>query len=204
MTNERAIELLKRISDSQFDGIHGDERREALSMAVRALVEPNIGQKTIDCIIKRLNDEDNTVGDTIYRQDAIDAVDVKCLHRGIVKGIQGIIEDLPSAQPEGKKGVFIPDITVEMLRKASLEAVDDLLTSGEMKDIVLPSAQPEKTCCGYDEKELIVFAIACRRNEVDEKDLKTFAQDCEFAWRVMQEEFESKIREAFIREIDRR
>ena len=61
----------------------------------------------------------------------------------------------------------------------------------------LPSAQPEKTCCGYDEKELIAFAIACRRNEVDEKDLKTFAQDCEFAWRVMQEEFESKIREAF-------
>lgn len=37
MTNERAIELLKRISDSQFDGIHGDERREALEMAVRAL-----------------------------------------------------------------------------------------------------------------------------------------------------------------------
>lgn len=61
----------------------------------------------------------------------------------------------------------------------------------------LPSAQPEKTCCGYDEKELIAFAIACRRNEVDEKDLKSFAQDCEFAWRVMQEEFESKIREAF-------
>ena len=107
MTNERAIELLKRISDSQFDGIHGDERREALSMAVRALVEPNIGQKTIDCIIKRLNDEDNTVGDTIYRQDAIDAVDVKCLHRGIVKGIQGIIEDLPSAQPQRKKGKWI-------------------------------------------------------------------------------------------------
>ena len=39
------------------------------------------------------------MSDTIYRQDAIEAVDVKCLHRGIVKGIQGIIEDLPSAQP---------------------------------------------------------------------------------------------------------
>lgn len=34
------------------------------------------------------------------RQDAIDAVDVKCLHRGIVKGIQEIIEDLPSAEVE--------------------------------------------------------------------------------------------------------
>ena len=37
MTNDRAIELLNRISDSQFDGPHGDERREALEMAVRAL-----------------------------------------------------------------------------------------------------------------------------------------------------------------------
>lgn len=51
MTNERAIELLRRISDSQFDGIHGDERREALEMAVRALEGD---------------------GDTIYKQEAID------------------------------------------------------------------------------------------------------------------------------------
>ena len=35
MTNERAIELLHRLQDEQFDGIHGDERREALEMAVR-------------------------------------------------------------------------------------------------------------------------------------------------------------------------
>ena len=47
------------------------------------------------------------MNDVIYRQDAIDAVDVKCLHRGIVKGIQGIIEDLPSAQPQRKKGKWI-------------------------------------------------------------------------------------------------
>lgn len=45
--------------------------------------------------------------DLISRQQAIDAVDVKCLHRGIVKGIQGIIEDLPSAQPQRKKGKWI-------------------------------------------------------------------------------------------------
>ena len=37
MTNERAIEHLHRLQDEQFDGIHGDERREALEMAVRAL-----------------------------------------------------------------------------------------------------------------------------------------------------------------------
>lgn len=33
------------------------------------------------------------------------------------------------------KGIFIPDITVEMFRNASLEAVEELLVSGEMRDI---------------------------------------------------------------------
>lgn len=53
MKTERAIELLNRISDSQFDGPYGDERRKALEMAVRALEGD---------------------GDTISRKMAIDAV----------------------------------------------------------------------------------------------------------------------------------
>ena len=104
MTNERAIELLRRLQDEQFDGIHGDERREALEMAVRALEGD---------------------GDTIYRQDAIDAccfgitharainvetgevvdlfsVSNKELHKAIER-----IEALPSAQPERKTGKWI-------------------------------------------------------------------------------------------------
>ena len=59
----------------------------------------------------------------------------------------------------------------------------------------MPSEQPKKTCCGYDVKELIAFAIACRRAGVDEKDLKCFAQNCESAWKVMQEEFNNAIKE---------
>ena len=43
-----------------------------------------------------------------------------------------------------RKGVFIPDITVEMFRNASLEGVEELMASGEMEDISLPSAQPER------------------------------------------------------------
>lgn len=43
-----------------------------------------------------------------------------------------------------RKGIFIPDITVEMFRNASLEGVEELMTSGEMEDISLPSAQPEQ------------------------------------------------------------
>lgn len=51
---------------------------------------------------------------------------------------------LPLAQPEGRSGVFIPDITVKNLRKAPLEAVGELLVVGEMEDIVLPSVQLER------------------------------------------------------------
>ena len=40
-----------------------------------------------------------------------------------------------------RKGVFIPDITVEMLRNVTLEGVEDLLASGEMEDISLPSVE---------------------------------------------------------------
>lgn len=45
---------------------------------------------------------------------------------------------------KARKGIFIPDITVEMFRNASLEAVEELLVSGEMQDIILPSAEPKR------------------------------------------------------------
>lgn len=48
------------------------------------------------------------------------------------------------ANAPSRKGVFIPDITVEMFRNASLEGVEDFMTSGEMEDISLPSVQPEQ------------------------------------------------------------
>ena len=48
-----------------------------------------------------------------------------------------------------RKGVFIPDITVEMFRNASLEGVEGLLESGEMEDISLPPAQPKSYREGY-------------------------------------------------------
>lgn len=37
-----------------------------------------------------------------------------------------------------RKGIFIPDITVEMFRNATLEAVEELLVSGTMEDIEIP------------------------------------------------------------------
>lgn len=40
-----------------------------------------------------------------------------------------------------RKGIFIPDITVEMFKNASLEAVEELLVSGTMEDIEIPDRQ---------------------------------------------------------------
>lgn len=95
------------------------------------------------------------MSDLISRQAAIDAMlklqaeDDEAYGCHILEGFDGerareALELLPSAQPEGRKGVFIPDITVEMFRNASLESVEELMVSGEMKDIVSPPAQPER------------------------------------------------------------
>ena len=102
MTNEKAIQLLHRLQDEQFDGIHGDERREALEMAVRAL---------------------SGDGEMIYRQDAIDACCFGITHakafnvetgevvdlfaasnKELQKAIERI-EALPSSQPETAKRI---------------------------------------------------------------------------------------------------
>lgn len=40
------------------------------------------------------------MSDLIDRQDALDAVDIGNLHRGIVDALQNIISEIPSAQPE--------------------------------------------------------------------------------------------------------
>ena len=49
------------------------------------------------------------------------------------------------------KGIFIPDITVDMFRNASLEAVEELLVSGEMRDIDAPTIDIVRCKeCKYD------------------------------------------------------
>lgn len=75
MTTKQAIHLLHRLQDEQFDGPHGDERREALSMAVRAL---------------------SGDGDTIYRQDVLKILSSK----NAAWDAYDKVKQLPSAQPE--------------------------------------------------------------------------------------------------------
>lgn len=98
---------------------------------------------------------DTNVGDMIFRQDAIDVTWEKMTYNepwNVLTEVRKRLKALPSAQPEGKSGVFIPDITVENLRKAPLEAVGELLVLGEMKDIVLPYTQPEPKWIPVEER----------------------------------------------------
>lgn len=120
MTNEQAIYLLKGMRGKAIQS-----ESEALDMAIEALnfvsehhqsnietyahdMGVSLEQAERELRVEELScSEKPNNSDLISRQDAIDAVDVKCLHRGIVKGIQEIIEDLPSAKPKRKKGEWI-------------------------------------------------------------------------------------------------
>ena len=68
-----------------------------------------------------------------------------------------------------RKGIFIPDITVEMFRNASLESIEDLMASGEMEDILLPSAQPERTCVNCVREFETRWKAWCDEREKEEK-----------------------------------
>ena len=143
MTNDRAIELLRRLQDEQFDGIHGDERREALEMAIRALegdgdmISRQAVMKEFSDFVRKSNNSDFAptptwndavslvgsmpsaqiaidinVGDTIYRQQAIDALNDE--YHGMISDesmkiyqIINWISALPSAQPERKTGQLL-------------------------------------------------------------------------------------------------
>ena len=87
MTTEQAIKLLHRLQDEQFDGIHGDERREALEMAVRALegdgdmISRKAVMKEFSNFVRRSNNSD--FAPTPTWNDAV-----------------SLVGSMPSAQPE--------------------------------------------------------------------------------------------------------
>lgn len=65
-----------------------------------------------------------------------------------------------------RKGIFIPDITVEMFRNASLEAVEVLRAIGSMEDIEIPERphgewKEELASFGYVDLECSVCGCLC-------------------------------------------
>lgn len=62
----------------------------------------------------------------------------------------------------------------------------------------IPSALPpsDSALYGYNLEHLIAFAVACRRAGVEEDDLKTFANNLDFAFQIASEELRRQQMEA--------
>ena len=88
--------------------------------------------------------------------------------------------DGPRAVLVKREGPFAP-ILQEALRK--LARYED--------------AEGRETCCGYPVRDLIVFAEACRRAGVEEKDLRLFVASADGAYRFAAEEFDQLCRKSF-------
>lgn len=106
------------------------------------------------------------MSDLIDRQAAIDAIDVKNVHKGIISALQSIIRELPSAQPVARDTNVLSNDTIS--RQAAVEELYKMLhdcfwADDEELDAVittlneLPSAQPEiircKDCKWYNDRE---------------------------------------------------
>ena len=117
MTNEYATKLLKRIQYGTTYPVY-----KALDMAIEALTHFNSTSNSIKNELNELScSESPNMSDTIYRQDAIDALindvpvygmldDDGHIRTGCMdKDVIAMLAELPSAQPERKKGEWIPE-----------------------------------------------------------------------------------------------
>lgn len=148
MDTAKAIQLLHRLQDEQFDGIHGDERREALSMAVRAL-EPNLVKES-GGLVKDL------VNDCISRNMAIDAFEPEHDTDWYTPQIIEVLEALPPVQPQACDDVISRDDAIMAVKTGALSAATTFGRTDEgatayyetVKAIkALPSAQPHWIPC---------------------------------------------------------
>lgn len=198
-----AINALNNILANYVPYLHGFTECIPLDCAVAIKALPSVQQENIACGSGELVQEPDglvkvLVKDCISRSQALNAINVG----GDLEGAWRNVAKLPSLS----QNVHVPIKDADCIsRQQAIEALDkrfDNIPMEQTTEILmlrkdlrgLPSVQSGKTCCGYDVKELIAFAIACRKAGVDEKDLKYFAQNCESAWRLMQEEFEQAIK----------
>ena len=120
------------------------------------------------------NDEDRTEDDQISRRAAVDAVEWGITYARAINTCTGETKEL-----------------FRVSNCALNEAAERIKK--------LPPAQPEpqsRMVFGYPLEYLVAFAEACRRAGVDESDLKTFANNCEFAYATMEEEHRQHINQA--------
>ena len=78
-------------------------------------------------------------------------------------------------------------LTMEQCREAVYGVLEAIPSAIQSSDPVL---------YGYDFKQLVAFALACRRAGVNEDDLKTFANNLDFAFQIASEELRRQQMEA--------
>ena len=143
MTTEKAIQLLHRLQDEQFDGPHGDERREALEMAVMALsgngdtISRKAVMREFSDFVRKSNNSD--FAPTPTWNDAV-----------------SLVGSMPSAQPETHEKRTETHACDLISREVAIDAVNEYLRLSEVSKTVqnmtsiqavlrwLPSAQPER------------------------------------------------------------
>lgn len=146
MTNEKAIDLLRRMQEPEaYEPQITEEAFEALEMAIRAL------------------GTDTNVGDMISRQAAIDALHMDTsiipfekareYADATISEIRNRLEKLPSAQPETNCSEF-PNNSDTISRQAAIDELDKGAWGVEWDKALakamiesLPSAHPEIIRC---------------------------------------------------------
>lgn len=78
-----------------------------------------------------------------------------------------------------RKGVFIPDITVEMFRNATLESVEEFMVSGQMEDIEI-SERPHGEWIQSDKDKYWAMCSVCKKEAIggDFMILTDFCPNC--------------------------
>lgn len=59
------------------------------------------------------------------------------------------------------------------------------------------------TVYGYPVRDLMIFALACRKNGVEGQDMRVFAQNAELAYIVVSRDLEESLERAFNEQFDR-
>lgn len=94
-------------------------------------------------------------------------------------------------------GIYVCDCPVDVIHGRNV--TEKIENDCRHPDCPLDAFQDESShslIFGYPLEYLVAFAEACRRAGVDEDDLKTFANNCTFAYATMGEEYRRLVNQA--------
>ena len=188
MKNEKALEILSGLTVDYENRTPDEiaELDEAIDMAINSL-------KCIASAPLHFSNKDYELGYTTgYKKGYKDAYSENQLSQNGTND-EDRTEDDQISRRAAVDALFSEPLYESGMKKRDADAVVPAIYE---KIKSLPSAQPEPQSgmvFGYPLEYLVAFAEACRRAGVDERDLKTFANNCEFAYATMKEEHRQHI-----------